>query len=80
MTDLNYAERMALLDKIEKLQLDLAVERALNANLQGGIDALLSDVAVLKAELRRWHSDAVTDHEARTLGIEHTPDGLMVRI
>jgi len=79
MSDLNYAERAVLLDRIETLQAELFVERALNAKLQAGLDILLADIDVLKAELRRSLSDAMTDHEVRTLGLEHTPAGLVVR-
>ena len=74
------AERKAYLELIETLQAELAIAHALNSNMKIGMDTLMADLNVLRAELRRWHSDAMTDHEARTLGIEHTPAGLMVRI
>lgn len=76
---LNYAERMVLLERIERLEAELLIERALNANLQTGLDTLIANMEIVQAELRRWQSDAMTDHEVRSLGMERTPEGLQMR-
>lgn len=81
MTDpLNYAERAVLLDRIEKLEADLVVERALNANLDTGLRHLEARYEALRAQLRAILGDAMTDHEVRSLGLQHTPEGLQVRV
>lgn len=64
---LNYAERAVLLERIEALETDLLIERALNARLQTGLDYFLVQL-----------EHGITDAEAQRLHLTRTPDGLEV--
>lgn len=75
MTNLNYAERAVLLERIEALETDLLIERALNANLQAGIDALMAGVDRIHANM----FGGMTDAEAGRLHLDRTADGLHTR-